>query len=353
MYFGLSEEQRELAAIVGTLLERRGDSQAVRAALESPAGFDVDLWRTLCEQVGVAALAIPEEYDGAGFSLFETGLVLEELGRALVPSPLLATVLAAETLLALGDSAACARLLPGLAAGTVGTIASGRVTGGEETVTAVGDRLTGTVAVVLDGLAAEVLLVAATSEDGVGLFEVDPSAARLAPVPGMDPTMRYAQLTLEATHARRLHGDAGAALEHLSLAGSAMTGCLQLGAARRALEMTVGYSKERVQFGRLIGSFQALKHRMADMLVAVEMTRSGVWAASYAVASGAADAPDLCAAASSYAGDSLAHLAAETVQLHGGIAITWEHDAHLLFKRAHALNQLFGQPHTLRARLLA
>ncbi|WP_109509205.1 acyl-CoA dehydrogenase family protein [Nocardioides speluncae] len=145
-------------------------------------------------------------------------------------------------------------------------------------------------------------------------------------------------------------GDA-AAVAHAHAAGTIGVTALQVGLAERALEMTVGYTKDRVQFGRPLASFQALKHRMAQMLVDVETSRSISWAAAYAVATGAPDADDLTAAASSYCSEALQRIAAETVQLHGGIAITWEHDAQLVFKRAHALGQLFGRPHERRAQL--
>ncbi|CRK57778.1 Butyryl-CoA dehydrogenase [Alloactinosynnema sp. L-07] len=354
MEFGLSEEQRGLAATIRTLLARRADSAAVRSATESGPGYDVGLWQTLCGQIGAAALAIPEKYDGAGFTLFETGIVMDELGRSLAPSPLLASVIAAEALLASEDEAARERLLPRIAAGSVATLAwQGPSTAapGDEPVRAQADRLTGSVCHVLLGDASDVLLVAAETATGQALFEVAPSAVAWTSTPAMDTTLRLAVATFDDTPGVRLTGDAGAALRRAHLAGTAGVAALQLGCARRALEMTVDYAKTRVQFGRPIGSFQALKHRMADMLVQVETTRSVVWAAMYAVATGAPDAEELVHVAASYAGEALHDLAAETIQLHGGIAITWEHDAQMLFKRAHALGQLFGQPHQHRALL--
>ncbi len=146
-------------------------------------------------------------------------------------------------------------------------------------------------------------------------------------------------------------GSAAPAVERAHLVGALGAVALSVGCAQRGVDMTVSYSKDRVQFGRAIGSFQALKHRMADMLVLLEMSRSASWAAAYAVASNAPDAAQLVHAAKSYVGEAVAQVAAETVQMHGGIAITWEHDAHLVFKRAHALGQLFGAPHVHRAAL--
>ncbi len=323
MEFAFSEEQQELASTVRSLLSKRADPAAVRDAMASDAGYDETLWQTLCEQIGAAALGIPEDHDGAGFSLFESLIVLEEVGRSLTPSPLLSSLVTAEALLAGADDDAKTRLLPRIAAGEVAAFV-------EE----------GTPA--LDGHDATVL-VAAVGDD---LVELDPESTERTRLETLDQTIRLARV---ATGGGTRIGDAAPALERARLVGAVGVTALQAGLAARALDMTVSYSQERVQFGRPIGSFQALKHRMADMLVLLEMTRSASWAASYAVSRGADNAAYLTHVASSYCGDALARIASETVQLHGGIAITWEHDAHLVFKRAHALGQLFGAPHEHRA----
>jgi hypothetical protein len=320
MEFAFSEEQQQLASTVRALLTKRADSAAVRKSIESEAGYDEALWQTLCEQIGAAALGIPEEYDGAGFSLFESLIVLEEVGRSLAPSPLLSSLVTAEALLAGADENAKRRLLPRIAAGEPAAFVSG----------------TGPV---LDGDRATVL-VAATDD---GLLEVDPASATRTWAESMDQTIRLAHVDLRHATTTPI-GDAAAAVARAELVGAAAVTALQAGLAARALEMTVGYSKERVQFGRPIGSFQALKHRMADMLVLVEMSRSASWAASYAVSRSTDNAAELTHVAKSYCSDALMKIAGETVQLHGGIAITWEHDAHLVFKRAHALGQLYGSP---------
>jgi alkylation response protein AidB-like acyl-CoA dehydrogenase len=346
MEFALSEEQAELVSTVRSLLARRSDSQAVRAAVETPAGFDEDLWRTLCEQIGVAALALPEEYDGAGATLFETCVVLEELGRSLTPSPLLASTIAAQTLLGTGNSEICAELLPRIAAGEIATLVTA-----DGVSTSDGSAISGTAANVLDGDQATILLVAAHVGDGIALFVVDPSLVDSTWTPAMDQTVRLATLRFDGVPGRLLTDDAEAALARGRRSALVAVAALQTGCAQRGLEMTVDYSKERVQFGRPIGSFQALKHRMADMLVLVETARSASWAAAFAVAEDAPDAGHLASVAASWCGDAVGQVAAETVQLHGGIAITWEHDAQLVFKRAHALTQLAGQPHQHRARI--
>jgi hypothetical protein len=354
MFFGLTDEQGELAATVRALLTRRSGSAAVRAAVAEERGYDEGLWAVLCEQVGVAALAIPEEYGGAGFTLFETHLVLEELGAALTPTPLLGSgVLAAAALLRSGDSALCAELLPGIAAGTtVAALAwgSGWPTGSSDTwpgVRSDGGTLTGTVDLVLDGDTADVLLVLARSEAGVSLFRVDPDqpAVRRTHSPSMDQTIRLATVELADAHAVLVAGDVEPWLPALRDVACVAVSALQVGALQRCLDLTVAYSKERVQFGRPIGSFQALKHRMADMLVDVETSRSASWAAAWSAAQHSPDLAEKAALAKAWCSEALTRVANETVQIHGGIAITWEHDAQLYLKRAHALSQLFGQPH--------
>jgi alkylation response protein AidB-like acyl-CoA dehydrogenase len=337
--FALSEEQAELAATVRAVLTKQADSAAVRAAIATDEGYDTALWSTLCEQVGVAALAIPEEYDGAGATFFETAVVLEELGRSLAPTPLLASVIAAEALLAGGSDDAKARLLPRIAAGELATIGSSLPTG------AMG--VAGNDDLVLDGDHASIILAI----DGGDLVEITGASATWAE--SMDQTIRLAHLDRSGAAATVI-GDGKVARARVELVGPAAAAALAVGLSDRALRMTVDYSKERVQFGRPIGSFQALKHRMADMLARLEIARSASWAASYALANHpdhAADAEELTRTAASYCLEAAAHLAGECVQLHGGIAITWEHDAHLIFKRAHALGQLFGSPHQHRRAL--
>jgi alkylation response protein AidB-like acyl-CoA dehydrogenase len=323
MEFGFSEEQQELASTVRSMFGKRADSAAVRASVESEAGYDEGLWTMLCEQIGVAALGIPEEYDGAGFTLFESLVVLEEIGRTLAPSPLLASLVAAEALLAGGAEDARKRLLPRIAAGEVATVSL------DDGPVLFADRAT--------------VLLAVRGDD---LLEVDPASSDQTWLPSMDQSSRLG--SLDASSGTRI-GDGHAARERALLVGAVGVTALQAGCAARALDMTVGYTKQRVQFGRPLASFQALKHRMADMLVLLEMCRSASWAASYAVSTGADNAEQLAHIAKAYCSDALDRIAAETVQLHGGIAITWEHDAQLVFKRAHALSQLFGQAHAHRA----
>ncbi|MCS7480606.1 acyl-CoA dehydrogenase family protein [Umezawaea endophytica] len=332
----MTTERLALRDSVRALLAKHSD---VRAAMVSPGGYDTDLWARLCGDIGVAGLAIPEVYGGLGAGLAEAHVVLEELGRTLTPAPLLGSaVVAAQALLATGDERACHRWLPGIADGT--TIAAlawagadGRWDPDDVAVTA-SDTLDGTAHYVLDGDLADVLLVAARAFDGTTLWEVDPAQDGVARehVPTMDPTRRLATVTLTGAVGRRL---GPAALPHVRDVACAALSAEQVGTAARCLELTVEHTSTRVQFGRPIGTFQALKHRMADLHVLVETARS---------ASGAADDPVSTAVAKVHCSEALCRVAAEMVQLHGGIAITWEHDAHLYFKRAHGSALLFGGP---------
>ena len=319
MEFTRTEEQQELAGTVQALLGKRADSAAVRAAMAGEAGYDESLWQTLCEQIGVAALAVPEEHDGVGASLEETAVVLELLGHSLAPSPALASAVATAALLLHGTDEQRAELLPRIAAGATATVVL-------------------EAPLVLDP-GAEIVLV--PHGDGLSVSDMRPE-----PRGALDPTLRLGHLGVDADPSQPLRDVAGA-----------LATALQVGVAQRGLDMTVAYTKERVQFGRPIGSFQALKHRMADLLVLVEMSRSASWAAvgaaaSYVVGPTADRAATLhlrASVAQAYCSDAAQQVAGETIQLHGGIGITWEHDAHLVFKRAHALAELFGTARIHRA----
>jgi alkylation response protein AidB-like acyl-CoA dehydrogenase len=332
----MSVEQDALRDAVRRMLDKRSD---VRAAIAAPEGFDRGLWALLCDQIGAAALAIPERYGGAGAGLAELHVVLDELGATLTPTPLLGSaVLSAQLLLELGDEPACERLLPRIAAGEIAALAW---TGADGTwtpdaITVRDGRLSGTAHYVLDGDIADVLLVAARDEDDLAVYEVNLTDAHRTHTPTMDLTRRLATVTLEEVAGRRIGADATAALAAaLERATVALT-AEQVGAAAGILARTVAYSKVRVQFGRPIGGFQALKHRMADLHVLVQAARS----ASYAAVTGTVSA----AAAKVYCSEVFCRVAGEGIQLHGGIAITWEHDAQLYFKRAHGSAQLFGSP---------
>ena len=290
-----TEEQAALRQSVAALLDKRSDPAAVRAAMASEHGHDPALWSTLVEQIGAAALSTPERYDGAGATWVETHLVCEELGRRLTPSPLLGSaVLAAQAVLATGDDAACARILPGIAAGEQAALCwaseDGWATPG---VRASGDddpTLSGTAHHVLGADTASTLLVIAISGGGVGLFEVPAGTpgVTVTRVLVMDPTRTMARVEFDSVTATPIP-TRPSFLARLRAVGWAAISAEQVGAARAALDATVQYTQERTQFGRTIGSFQALKHRMADMYVRAETAAS----LSYSAASMVAEAQSL------------------------------------------------------------
>ncbi|MFD9410354.1 acyl-CoA dehydrogenase family protein [Streptomyces sp. NPDC059989] len=336
---------------------------AVRAVLARHRGHAA--WSPLTAQVGAAALAVPEEYGGLGCGAAEIGVVMAELGRALSPVPFLGSaVLTVGALLESGDREACARHLPGLAEGTlVGALAWAEAPAGGRGGWEAGDvatravkagsdwLLTGTKRYVLAGpVEAGLLLAFARTGDGegeLGLFELTAPPASFTVRSTMDRTRPLAELTLDRTPARLLSADGAGVLARVRDAACTALAAEQAGAAGRALEVTVRYAKDRVQFGRPIGSFQAVKHRLADMYTAVETARSLSLAAGAAVA----DRPELASAAKSACSEALAYVAGEVIQLHGGIGITWEHEAHEFLKRAHGSAHLFGTPAAHRERL--
>lgn len=352
----LTEERQALREAVRGLL-RRHRPQATAA---STPGYDQRLWSRLCGEIGVAALAVPHRYGGAGAGLPEAQVVLEELGRGLTPSPMLGSaVLAAQALLLCDDPEARRRLLPGIADGSrLATVAWTGAAGGWDgtdvatAVTAAG-RLTGAAHYVLDGDLADILLVLARDRDGIGLYEVDPAAAGVSRSVSvtMDSTRRLALVDLRNASARRLGGRFP--VPRLRDIACAALSAEQVGAAATALHSTVTYLKHRVQFGQPIGAFQAVQHRLAELQVLVDSAESASYAAAVAVDGGAPDASLLAAVAKVHCSESLHRVAGEMIQLHGALGITWEHDAHRYFKRAHGAGQLFGAPHRHVARIAA
>jgi alkylation response protein AidB-like acyl-CoA dehydrogenase len=358
----------ELAALresVRDFLAAKSSEQQVRAAIETERGYDDDLWAQLAGQLSLPGLTLPEEYGGDGFGFTELQVVLEEMGRALTPSPFLATVvLAAGAILAAGDEAAAKAYLPGIASGkTTATLAVAESAGlwsfDQLTATArpAGDGdgwlLTGTKQFVLHGATADLLIVAAHTEQGPGFFAVHParlpgatlSRARLRT---LDLTRPMAAIEFSDTPATLIGtaGAAGPALDAvLDLAMTAIA-AEQAGAARACLEASASYARERHQFGRPIGSFQAVKHKCADMLVKVELAQAAATEAARAAAGDpdAAPLPQAAAVAHAVCSESLMFVAAENIQVHGGIGFTWEHPAHLYFRRAKASQLMFGGP---------
>ncbi|MEV6177933.1 acyl-CoA dehydrogenase family protein [Streptomyces sp. NPDC052015] len=373
-------EQDEIRRTLRELLHERSGPHDLRAALDTPAGHDPALWTALAGQLGLPGLALPEEYGGVGCPVTDLALACEETGRALTPSPLLATgVLAAPALLALGADAQRRTLLPRLASGALtatlavpapalstalaltrgndGDWAGGGRAGGVQARRVGGEwRLYGEAAQVLDGHSAGLLLVAAHTggfvRSRILLFLVrgDADGVVRARQTALDATRPQGRIQLRDVAADLLGDGEGqdvpAALARLGDSAAAVLACEAVGAADRALERTVEYVGQREQFGRVIGSFQAVQHRLADVYVQVQAARSAAYYAAWATGRG----ERVGGLALAQALQALRTAAGEAVQLHGGIGFTWEHDAHLYFKRAAGDELLFGPVHRLRAR---
>jgi alkylation response protein AidB-like acyl-CoA dehydrogenase len=360
-----TEQETALRAAVRSVLEDKAQAATVLARTETPQTYDSALWRTLAAEVGCAGLLIPESYGGAGASFREAAVVAEEVGRSVAPVPYIGSaVLATVALLGAGDT----ELLTKLAAGTTTAalavpfesmpgqrqVPSARVGPPGDRDPAVSYRLSGTVRGVADALPADVLIVAA---DGVpfGLYAVaaDATGVTRAPVVSLDMTRQLCDITLSDAPARRLLGGAVAeeALARALRAGAAMLAAEQLGLAERALDITLAYVKQRYQFARPVGSFQALKHRFADWWVAVTQARAASRYAAACLASGDADVDVAVALAKAVCSDVAVLAGQEMIQLHGGIGFTWEHPAHMYLKRAKSSALALGTADRHRASL--
>ncbi|MGW6795970.1 acyl-CoA dehydrogenase family protein [Streptomyces chartreusis] len=352
------DELRDFRSALRRMLASMAPESVVREHLDSPEGFDRSAWTRLATQIGVQGLAVGEEYGGAGCGMRELAVAGEELGYSLFPGPFLSTVLLSTTLLTRSrDAGAMQGLLPRMVDGSlVCTLALPRHGAGWDadatTVTAVADAdawtLTGTVDNVLDGQVADVILVPARHDDVISVFQVDvdSAAVEVRPVLAMDQTRRFAHVRLTSAPALRV-GEPGTARELLADAGSVASVGLaadQLGGARRMLEVTTEYARTRYQFGRPIGSFQAVKHALANMLIGTELARAALDDAVRAVDEKAPDLDTAVSAAKIVCSETYYDVAAAAIQLHGGIGFTWEHSAHLYFKRATADRVLLGTP---------
>jgi len=364
--FAFSEEQEELRRTVRAFLEQKSPEAEVRRLMDTESGNDPAIWGQMGSQLGLQGLHVPEEFGGSGYSYIELVVVLEEMGRALLCAPYFSTVvLAANTLIHSGDESAKKELLPGIASGeTAATLAfteeNGRWDEAGITMTAKpgdgGHTLDGTKMFVLDGHTADVVIVAARTDAGVSLFSVagDASGLTRTALSTMDQTRKQARLTFEGTPAKLIGSDGGgwdvlARVLDLAAVGLAAE---QVGGAQFVLEMAVQYAKDRVQFGRPIGSFQAIKHKCADMLLEVESAKSAAYYAAWCAAELNDELPSVASLAKAYCSEAYFHATAENIQIHGGIGFTWEHPAHLYFKRAKSSELLFGDP-TYHRELLA
>ena len=358
MNFGFNEEQEELRRAVRRFLEDKSPIPEVRRLMETADGYDPAVWSQMAQQLGLQALIIPEKHGGAGFGYVELVVVLEEMGRSLLCAPYFSTVaLAANALIASADESAMADYLPGIANGeTIATVALTEDTGRWDldgvTLTATGEgadwRLDGHKMFVIDGATAGLILVAARSATGISLLAVESGADGLTrkSLATMDQTRKQSRLEFSATPARLVgeEGQAGPVLQKMLDLAAVALAAEQVGGAQRVLEMSVDYAKTRFQFGRPIGSFQAIKHKCADMLLEVESAKSAAYYAGWAAAEDNEELPVTACLAKAYCSEAYFHCAAENIQIHGGIGFTWEHDAHLYFKRAKSSELILGDP---------
>jgi alkylation response protein AidB-like acyl-CoA dehydrogenase len=366
MDFSFTEEQEALRESAQAFLKDNSSSEQVRRAMQTEDGFDAATWQRISAEMGWAAITIPEQYGGLGLTQIELVALIETMGGALLCSPFFASVCLAANALVIGGSEQQKQdLLPSLAAGETSatvayTEANGRADAAAIEATVVksedGYTINGSKTYVVDGHTADLLIVAARSvgssgTEGLSLFAV------AAETPGitrnylatMDQTRKQAEITLDnvTVPAAALVGDEGGGWQvlrpTLDLAAIALA-AEQVGGAQRCLDMTVEYAKERIQFGRVIGSFQAIKHKCADMLLKVESARSAAYYAGWAAATGDPELSVLASLAKAYCSEAYFHCAAESLQIHGGVGFTWEYDVHLHFKRAKAGEQLLGTP---------
>jgi alkylation response protein AidB-like acyl-CoA dehydrogenase len=357
-----TEEQEELRATVRRFLEDRAPMTAVRRLMDTPAGYDGEVWSRMGGQLGLQGLQIPEVYGGQGFTIVELALVLEEMGRALLCAPFLASCLGASAILHGATEEQRRALLPGIASGeVVATLAlaedGGRWDDAGIALQAWPDgrefRLEGTKSFVLDGHIAGRLVVAgrrpgSSGPEGISLFlvEGEPEGLERSLLPTLDQTRRLAGLRFAGVRATLL-GEEGAAWRALTTVLHEAAVCLAAeaaGGARSCLESAVEYAKVRVQFDRPIGSFQAVKHRCADLLLDVEQATSAAYHAALLAAEGSAELPVVASIAKAYCTEAYTRVATENIHIHGGIGFTWEHDAHLHLRRARSSEVLFGDP---------
>ncbi|QLL08872.1 acyl-CoA dehydrogenase family protein [Mycobacterium vicinigordonae] len=349
-------EVDELRGVVRDYLAATSPSEIVRKLMMTDAGYDDSSWRQMATELGLHGIGVPERWGGAGAGLPELAVVFEEMGRALLCSPFFATVaLATRAILASGDETAAERFLPGFVDGstTATLILNGQLDAwNPATVTLRADpdgsahRVFGVAPLVIDGATADVILAAARTAAGISLLAVPAGSpgVRRTPLAVLDRTRKVASVEFDGAAATLIGMDGGAASflartsDHAIIALAAE----QVGAAQRCLDMAVDYAKARIQFGRPIGSFQAIKHRCADMLVHLEGSRS---AASHAAdVAGTDELSTAASVAKMVCSDAFLQIALDNMRIHGGIGFTWEHDAHLFVRRAKATQLIFGDP---------
>jgi alkylation response protein AidB-like acyl-CoA dehydrogenase len=369
--FAFSEDQEELRRTVRQFLEAKSPSTEVRRLMETTEGYDEAVWKQMGQELGLQAIHIPEEYGGQGFTFIELGIVLEEMGRVLLCAPFFSSVvLAANAILNAGTDEQKQALLPGIASGeTIATLAftepAGKWDAAGITMEAKESggtwTLDGEKMFVLDGHTADLIVVVArtagtSGTDGISFFTVrgDADGLTRTPLSTMDQTRKQARVEFAGVKAEPLGtpGDGFAAFSKTLDQAAVGLANEMMGGAQLVLDMSVEYAKVRVQFGRPIGSFQAIKHKCADMLLEVESGKSAAYYASWCAAEDNDELPVVAALAKAYCSEAYFHAAAENIQIHGGIGFTWEHDAHLYFKRAKSSEIYLGDA-TYHRELLA
>lgn len=356
-----SEEQGELRSAVRKFSSENFDEPTIRALMEADPPFDPKVWARLGGELGVLGLSVPEADGGVGGTLIDQAVAVEELAARLACGPVFGTVyLAIPALVAAPAGTARDELLSELVEGRrTAAAAFGEIAGAFDpsavTVTASGDALTGTVAQVVDAGIADELLVAATVDGGVALYAVATSDVQRTPLQTIDLTRQQADVALSAAPGRLIAGpdEAPRVITHALQVAAALLAVEQVGAAKHLLDLSVEYAKTRLQFGRPIGSFQAVKHKLADLLVDVEHARSTAYHAIWALTDGSDDPALATAIAQAVCSAALTHVATDTIQVHGGIGFTWEHQAHLYYKRAVTDAALLGSAEEHRDRVAA
>jgi alkylation response protein AidB-like acyl-CoA dehydrogenase len=356
--FGFNEEQDQLRAAVADFLKNETPTAFARQMLEQDAGMTDEVWRKMA-QLGWMGLTVPEAYGGSGLGLLDLAIVAEEMGGVVLPGPYFSTVaLALPAIVELGTDEERERLLPAIADGSMkATVAwveaDGVWRGGGFGCRAESDGarviVNGQKLFVSDARSADVIFVVADGPDGTGIFAIgaDNPGLEIRPMTGMDETRKLDVVTLNGVAvdaSARLGGRVveRAALDRLLDIAKTMLAAEMCGAAAAVVDLSVEYAKIREQFGRPIATFQALQHKMADMKVALENARSLTYYAAWALDNGAEDARLACAMAKAYASEACVGVVAEGIQVHGGIGFTWEHDAHLYFKRVKSGELTFG-----------
>jgi alkylation response protein AidB-like acyl-CoA dehydrogenase len=373
VYFDFSKEQHMARDGAREFLGERCPMSRLRQVIETDTGFDRDLWKGLAD-LGWTSVMVPEDHGGLGLGFLDVALLLEESGRALVPAPVVETAVMFPVALSAASAAARQRWLPGIANGDI--VATVALTGSEGLPLPAGIPLRarrdggdlivdGDVLLVPFGGVADVILTAARTERGGGtggislvVLEARDRGVSWQPFASLDPTVRLGALHLDGVRlaADRVIGEVGRGwpiLERVIEAGATGLALQAVGGAARSLDMAVAYAKVRQQFGKPIGSFQAIKHKCAEMLVALETSRSGAYHAAWAVSTGAPDAATAAAIAKSTCTEAFRHVAGEAIQIHGGIGFTWEHDLHFYFKRSKYLEYALGTPAEWRDRIAA